>query len=549
MGPNTILIVAITLIFGVLGARIFKSLKIPQVVGYIIIGIVLGRSGLNLINSTVISEFVPLNFIALGIIGFLVGGELKKEVFKKYGKSLMIILLLEGLGAFIFVTLSMGFLTKNWALAIMLGALASATAPAATVDVLWEYKSAGILTTMVFAIVALDDGLALLLYGFANSISKVIISGQGFSVTAALLKPMYEIIGSMVLGSIVAFIFKGILDLTKKYKHERDLMLSFTFGSILLIIALSNLFKLDLILAEMFFGILFVNIAPYYSKNVFELMKEFSPPIYIIFFVLVGARLKLSSINQSILVGALFYVVARSAGKIIGAYAGATVSKIQTVVRKYLGMCLFSQAGVTIGLAILTAQNFPEIGNIIIGIVTLTTFIVQIIGPPSVKIAITKAGETFRNISEDEMLEKYKVKKVMDTKPTVISVNEPLQSIFNKVAESKYNIYLVCDKNKKLVGIITIDDLKTLINIQSSVALFIAEDIMRPVKHFITPDKKLSEANSILKTYHIDYLPVVKADDNVKLEGLLNVRMIRETIRKETVELQKEVANAGQTLV
>ncbi len=537
MATNSILIVALALIFGVFGARLFKSLKIPQVVGYIVIGIILGESGFNIINAKIIEEFIPLNFIALGIIGFLVGGELKNDVFKKYGKSMVIILILEGISAFILVTFAIGFFTKNWALAIMLGAIASATAPAATVDVLWEYKAAGILTTMVFAIVALDDGLALLLYGFANSIARVIVSGKGFSFSLAILKPLYEILGSAALGIIVAFIFRFSLDLTKKYKHERELMLSFTFGSIMLIIAISNLANLDLILAEMFFGITFVNIAPYYSKAIFELMREFSPPIYIIFFVLVGARLKISSLNIWFVISSILYVVARSSGKFFGTYLGGKISKTSLTVKKYLGFCLFSQAGVTIGLAILTAQNFPEIGSIIIGIVTLTTFIVQLIGPSFVRFAIFKADEAYKDITEDEMLEKYKVSEVMEKNPTMLDTQDTLNVIFDKIAKSKYNIYMVIDKENILKGMISIYDLKSLINISMAGTLFIAEDIMKPIKYNITPEKNLNEAYSIMRIYHIEYIPVVK--DYNKLAGLLTIRMIRERIRQETVKLQK----------
>ncbi len=225
MSAGTILVIAVALIFGVLGARLFKLVKIPQVVGYIVIGLILGVSVTNILTKNLIVEFRPINYIALGIIGFLVGGELKKSVFKKFGKSMIIILLFEGISAFILVGLFTGFFTKNWSLAIILGALASATAPAATVDVLWEYKSAGVLTTMIFAIVALDDGLALLLYGFANSIARILVAHRVFSVYEALLKPLYSIGGAALLGALIAVIFRALLDLTKKYKHEQDLML------------------------------------------------------------------------------------------------------------------------------------------------------------------------------------------------------------------------------------------------------------------------------------------------------------------------------------
>ncbi len=538
MSAETILVIALALIFGVLGARLFKIIKIPQVVGYIIIGLVLGVSVTNILNKTLVSEFAPLNYIALGIIGFLVGGELKKSVFKKFGKNMVIILLFEGILAFILVTIFTGVFTKNWSLAIMLGALASATAPAATVDVLWEYKSAGVLTTMIFAIVALDDGLALLLYGFANSIAKILISHSGFSLYAAILRPMYSIGGAALLGILVGVIFRIILDITRSYKHEIDLMLSLTFGSIMLIIALALKFDFNMILAEMFFGVTFVNIAPFYSQKVFDSMRGFSPPIYILFFVLAGARLELGALTLFSVITALLYLLGRTTGKITGAALGAVLSRSPSRVAKYLGLGLFSQAGVTIGLAISAFHTFPSLGVTIINIITLTTFIVQIIGPPFVKLGITKAEEIHRNITEEEMLEKYKVAGSMKIKQPAIFREDILTKILEIFSAGNLDDIPVMDNSDEICGIISLGMIKPVLNRNIPANLVIAEDIMLPVTHVTFPDKSLREAYAIMLTNNIKSLPVVSENNHKKILGIIEMDTIMEIMREEIIKLR-----------
>ena len=209
---NILFFLGLALFGGVMGGRIFQKIKVPQVVGYIFIGIILGRTGFNLINSEIIEMMRPFTYLALGLIGFMIGGELKKEVFQKYGKQFFVILLSEGLGAFLFVFLSIGILGQfflgtgaaSWVLALLLGAIASATAPAATTDVLWEYKSRGPLTSIVLGIVALDDVLALVLFAAVASIAgKFLGQNNGEGLMLSIIHPIYEIIGAIILGAEV----------------------------------------------------------------------------------------------------------------------------------------------------------------------------------------------------------------------------------------------------------------------------------------------------------------------------------------------------------
>ncbi|MCA9399155.1 MAG: cation:proton antiporter, partial [Candidatus Omnitrophica bacterium] len=177
---NILFILGLALFGGTIGGRLFQKIRVPQVVGYIIIGIILGQSGINLISKEMITKFQPFNYFALGLIGFMIGGELKKDDLTRYGKQFLSILLCEGIFSFALVTVLLGvagtFLLKDpvvaWSLALMLGAISSATAPAATTDVLWEYKAKGPLTKTIFGIVALDDVLSIALFAIASSMAK-----------------------------------------------------------------------------------------------------------------------------------------------------------------------------------------------------------------------------------------------------------------------------------------------------------------------------------------------------------------------------------------
>ena len=286
-------------------------------------------------------------------------------------------------------------LTKNIPLGILLGALSSATAPAATVDVLWEYHSKGPLTSTILAIVALDDGLALFLYGFAFAFANALVTGGGLSAKIMLLQPLTEIFGSLLLGILIALILDRVLSWIK----TRDDQLVINVAAILLASGIAKNFDLSLILTNMAVGLTLTNLHPDRNESNFEIVKEFVPPIYIIFFLFVGARLQLGLLPSMGILGIL-YVTGRTIGKWAGSFLGAVLSGAPASVRKYLGFALFSQAGVAIGLALDIYQHFGQfgsagrqLGHTVINVIAATTLLVQIIGPLSVKFAIFKAGE------------------------------------------------------------------------------------------------------------------------------------------------------------
>jgi len=548
-----ILLIGIAVILGSIGGRIFARFRIPQVVGYVIMGILaifVGGVWFHAISLTDIQDIQrlePISLFALAIIGFSVGGELRKEVFQKHGRGFIIVLLFEGLTAALFVTILTGLVTcpwsklangsvmrvlaqGNWSLALILGAIASATAPAATVDVLWEYKSRGILTTTVLAIVALDDGLALLLYGFASSVGDLLSGNTGFSLANALGKPLYDILGSVILGAIVGAAYAIVL----RIFYNREIILPLCIGSLLSIIGLSHYLNLDHILAAMSSGAIVVNLAPKKSREAFDQLARFAPPIFVLFFVLIGARLQPKAMAGWMIVLAVAYVVGRTGGKFIGAYFGSKLGGLPSTVRKYLGFCLFSQAGVAIGLAILATHRLPNsTAQSIILVITATTFLVQIIGPPFVRFAVIRAGEAGKDLTEEDLLAASYVSEIMDSKPPVLKSNSSLEKVLQTAAESDSLFYPVVDEESHVIGIIPFLNIKNLFFMEGLENLVLASDLMTDVPAETVPGARLTEALEKMQEVDMEALPVVSSDKDHQLVGMIEQRKIRQALGRE----------------
>ncbi len=541
-----ILIIGFALFFGTIGARVFQWLRIPQVVGYIAIGVIVGKMGIGLVDDTVIDNLLPFNFLALGVIGFMIGGELQRDIFRKYGRQFFSVLVSEGIGAFIVVTLLIwlvvwvgtGDLLQATTLAIMLGAIASATAPAATVDVLWEYKARGSLTSTVFAIVALDDVLALVLFGLAASIASNIISTTAGSVIGFLGLTLYELAGAVLLGALMGY----ALNLALRRSRDHEKVLAFTIGAVTLVVGAAQALEFDLILAAMALGATTRNLAPRRSTNAFEMVRRFSPPIYVLFFVFVGARLDVRGIPPWMRAVAAAYLVGRTTGKLVGATLGARIGRASEVVRKYLGLTLFSQAGVAVGLAIMASVRFPgEIGDAIVTIITATTFVVQLIGPPCVKYAIHKAGEAGRDITEEDLMESMKVSEVMQGKAFTFMANTPLPQILLSIAETEAVAYPVVVQENELIGMITIQGLKQSFAIEGEKHWYLAYDLMEPVPDIVTGEMPIGEAVTKMRELYLDYMPVVETDEDRKLIGMLELREVSRQIAHELIMRRGEV--------
>lgn len=402
-----LLLIGLVLFLGQVGANLLRKLKIPQVVGYILMGVLLGRSVLDWIDPSALSEITS---IALGLIGFTIGSQLKLFQLRKFGKSIIWVSFLEAFGAFLLVgicvlilvsidpqfTSLFNSLGKKISVALIFGALACATAPAATVDVLQEYRCKGILTTTLLAVVGIDDGIALIIYGFAEPFGKMLFSpDSSIALSHSLWQPFRELGGSVLVGGLIGFVFSwGI-----RFLHLPGERLSVTLAAVFIACGLAVKLDLSLIMTSMVVGLVVGNLAPLQTRRLGGVITGFTPPIYILFFALVGARLDITLLPEMGALG-IVYIIARGAGKFGGSYLGARIGDAPDVVRKYLGLGLFSQAGVAIGLAIAASQDFAshgeegaQLARLVINTITATTFVVQIIGPSLTRMAVFKAGE------------------------------------------------------------------------------------------------------------------------------------------------------------
>ena len=534
---NLVLLFGLVVFGGTFGSRLFQKLHIPQVVGCIVVGVLLGDC-LKLITPETIEMLGPFTMFALGMIGFMIGGELRSDILKKYGRQFFIILFSQGIGAFLLAAVGTAvvawFLTANLyisaAMGLVLGAIASATAPAATVNVLWEYKTRGTLTAAVLAIVALDDALALLLYRGAATAADALTGTGHSSVLTTTLSLFGEIIGSILLGFMMGMVLYYLL----RFVRADDKILGFSIALLLLVVGISIIYDVDPILPAMTFGITIANVAPRRSKSIFELVRKFSPPIYTAFFVLAGAHIEFGRITVWMVVMVAVYVLCRAAGKIAGCWLGSWYSGASDAVRKYLGICLLPQAGVAIGLAILAGQQFnAQLGKIIVMVVMTATFVMEIIGPMFVKVGVKKAGEVGMNVTEEDLIKTYSVADVMNSEPTTIDHALPMQDVLDVFSTSDSVYYPVIDKQSRITGIITIADIKEMFANRDVGGWLLACDVSEPARDRTTPEKPLEEVMEWMKRYDLESMPVV-ADDSDKLVGVLDYS---KTLRKISAEV------------
>ncbi len=382
-----IFIIGLIISIGFMAGKLFQKLKIPRVLAFMLVGLFLGSAGV--ISPILLEKLQPIVEIALGFIGFAIGSELNiKEVIEN-SKKLFAILILQAMGAFILVTLFMNFFFGNLYIALIFGAIATTTAPAATLEVIRESGAQGELTQMILNIIALDDILALMLFSFVITYAAPTAIWQ----LSTLLAPLLEIGFSLLLGCVLGIIFAKALGL---FKDETEWTIV-TFAGVLLCTSLANILQLSSILSAMTFGLTMSNIYSINIKTFEERFEVILLPLFIGFFVLTGAHLNiLLLINVAILV--VIFVSIRAVGKVFGAYGGAKLANESNNVKNYLGLSLLSQAGAALGLAYLANRQLtligePMLGLLIFNVITGSVLVMELVGPLLVKYSLSRANE------------------------------------------------------------------------------------------------------------------------------------------------------------
>jgi len=405
-----IFIIGVATVLAFYCGRTMKFIRLPLIIGYMLLGVVLGPSFLNIASSSLQDSLSFITEIALGFVALSIGLELKFSALKRQGIGIIYIILLESFGAFILVFLAIYFLTGNLPLSLIFGAIAPASAPAGTVAVIQEYKAKGSLTKALYAVVGFDDGLGIIIFGFAAAFARSILSyqiGGTSNAWLSILQPIKEIIFSFILGGGIGIIFCMF---ARKLKNPTDVFI-LTFGFVLGIIGLCKILHLSLILTNMIVGILVINTQPApLIRKIHARLPEVMPLLFILFFTLAGTSLHINLLPSLGLIG-IVYILTRSAGLLGGARLGAILGKSEEKIKKYLGLGILSQAGVAIGLALIVKHEFRGLGKVVevingtnvtsgdkigaavITTVTATCIFFEIIGPILTKIGLTKAGE------------------------------------------------------------------------------------------------------------------------------------------------------------
>ena len=417
--------VAILLLVALLSTRLVRILKLPNVTGYIVTGIIMGPFVFGLlfnnftyegIKESIIYQHVNtinwVSTVALGFIAFSIGTSFKKATIKALGKRVLIITALEALGAtllVLIVLLVLHFIFPDYIsieLVLTLAAIASATAPAATLMVIKQYQARGPLVDTLLPVVALDDAAALILFAIFFQIANTFASGVPLSIYTVLLKPLIEIAISLASGLVIG-LFISFMNRFFKSRNNRLIWCIFSVFAALGIYMLFKSpvlggFELSSLLTCMMAGSIYTNFVSD-SNRTLDVMDRFTSPIYMMFFVISGASLDLTIFfNRNgliVIVIAATYVIFRVVGKWLGAFTGAAITRCEDKIKKYLGFALIPQAGVAIGLATTAYTLFNKnpdtalAGSLILAIVLTSTLIYELIGPMVAKFALNKAGE------------------------------------------------------------------------------------------------------------------------------------------------------------
>jgi CBS domain-containing protein len=377
----------------------------------------------------------------------------------------------------------------------------------------------------------MDDALALFLFAIASSCVSIIMGLHDLDLKHALLVPVHEILGAITIGVVFGWVLCKIL--VKTFNEDKVLIIS--LGGLLLIVGLALTLHMDMILASMVAGTFISNKVPVISKKAFRIIKGITPPIYVLFFILVGAKLDLSLLNKSLALASLVYIVSRFIGKASGAWFGAKISKAELSVQKYLPFCLLSQAGVAIGLSIIAFNTFPnEIGSTIIAIITASTFVVQLIGPILTKYAITQAKEVGKDCSEDDFLEINTAKDFMNPHPKCVLQKEGYTQIIHMFKDDGLLVYPVIDSDNKIAGLITIESLKHILMEASMLDLIVADDLMVPVTTIITPTTTAKQIKFLFSEHRFYGLPVI--GDNEEFLGFIYAREFFSKLSQKFIE-------------
>ncbi|MCP4151203.1 MAG: hypothetical protein GY757_25895 [bacterium] len=391
------------LIAGYMFGKFAEKLKLPSITGYIVSGILLGGSVLNFVNHHMASSLNSVTDIALSLIALTIGGEFRIEKLKQAGTKILVLTLFEAMFAFIAVTTVISLMGMDIKYSLILGAISAATAPAATVIIIKELRARGSFVDYLYGVVAFDDAACVIIFSIVFAIVSpmllaVGVSGAETGVLTGLFHAIKELFLSFMVGLLGGFFLHRMT--RKKYKLNEILIISISI--IFLCTAIAMVFKLSPLIANMVFGAVLVNLSNK-NKRIFSVLDPVTPPLFALFFILAGMEMDVGVLSKgSVALFGVVYIIVRFAGKMAGVHVASNIIKAPPKVKKYLGFCLFPQAGVAIGLVLFVKTSpvlaaappdVKETLDFILNVVLVSVFLNELVGPSISKFGIIKGAD------------------------------------------------------------------------------------------------------------------------------------------------------------
>jgi Kef-type K+ transport system membrane component KefB len=386
----TILSLGFVLLAGLLAGKLIRQVKVPVVTAYLVLGIIIGPAVLNLVSEGILSSSGLISNIVLGLIAFSIGQNFALETFRRIGRPVIWISIFAAiLPWFLISTLFFVLFKQPFYIALIFGAISSATAPASTMMVVREYKAKGSFTDTLLGVVAIDDAWCLIIFALSFAVARAMAAHTLTNILLfkAVWSSLLEIGGACLLGGILAL----VLSYLSRFPASPADLLIYTLGFIFLNTGIALYFNFSVLLSNMLMGAVLVNVNKG-SFKFFEALRHIDSPLYLLFFVLAGANLEIGLLKSLGLLG-FGYIFLRSLGKIGGSYMGGALSRVDRTMKKYMGWALLPQAGVALGVALIAKAEFPQIGGLIFTTIVATTIVYEIIGPICTRISLNKAGE------------------------------------------------------------------------------------------------------------------------------------------------------------
>jgi len=570
------LLTAIAILFlgALVGGRLASSFHLPRVTGYLLAGLIIGPSfaeltGLPaLIAKDALSELRIVTDLALALILMNIGGQFRTDLLRRWRHRILLFSLSEIFTTALLVALVCGLtnqflllqtlpgltlLASSCYIALLLGLIAIATAPAATLMVIREYEAAGPVTSAVLTLVGLNNLLAVL--GFTVASHFLITPGESLHLLAV------RTVGPLVMGGALGFILSiwgQRLELDTEFK-------SLLLGGVAANAALCRLLGLDFLLGSFALGMVLANSSPRWHRML-DALRQVDYPLYVAFFVLAGANLHLETLGQIGLLG-VCYVVARTAGKCFGGNLGARIGSFGERERQFVGMTLLAQAGVAIGLAANLSQAWPEGGHMIETIVLGSVVVFELIGPLAVRHGLVRSGEVpilsmlqkrapqgameglhnvaqhFRSSLGLPAGHKFNdpgdilVKHIMRQNVETIRNDTRFNELLRLISHSRYDRFPVIDGKGHFIGMINYTEIRNLLFEPSLASLVVASDLVTSMPYSVTPEQPLREALKLLQEHKdISFFPVLATDDKQHLLGILNQNDVLAAFRRFSKE-------------